>query len=101
MIREKFIYIIVNEDNNRFKIGFSKNPLSRLKSLQTGNDGKLTIYYQRKVKHYSKIESYLKLKFIEYQTIGEWYDHQISFSEIDDIIYKCEKMYKCLNKSYI
>jgi hypothetical protein len=38
-----WIYFISEENNNRVKIGYSKDPYKRLKQLQTGNSNKLIL----------------------------------------------------------
>jgi len=92
------IYVIYNESTERFKIGFSKNPLKRLKSLQTGNDNVLKLYYEREVKHHSKVETSLKRHFAPYQTSGEWFEYPLNFAELDDMIIRNEKMFKALEE---
>ncbi len=37
------IYFIRNEETNKIKIGYSKDPEERLRTLQTGSSGKLTL----------------------------------------------------------
>ena len=70
-----YIYII-GSDKSPYKIGFSKTPQDRLKSLQTGNFNKLNIYYTEEI-------SESKVKFIEKQihnnlrhrrVKGEWFN---------------------------
>jgi len=92
----KSIYIIYNEERDRFKIGFSKNPLKRLKALQTGNDDVIKLYYEREVKHYSKIEAYLKRYYKEYKIQGEWFECPLSFSALDDMITSADRRFESL-----
>lgn len=95
----KRIYIIYNESRDRFKIGFSKDPLKRLKTLQTGNDDTLKLYYERDVKHYSKVEASLKRYFEPYKTIGEWFECPLNFTELDDMIVRSDKMFESLKEN--
>lgn len=92
----KSIYIIYNETTNRFKLGFSKNPTLRVKSLQTGNDNIIKLYYERKVTHYSKVEAFLKRHFKQYRTSGEWYEYPLKFAELDTMIQKTDEMFESL-----
>ena len=92
----KSIYIIYNESTDRFKIGFSKDPLQRLKSLQTGNDNIIKLYYERKVIHYSKVEASLKRHYAPYRTSGEWFECPLNFSELDNLVQKTDAMFESL-----
>lgn len=92
----KKIYIILNESTGRFKIGFSNKPEKRLKTLQTGNDDILKLYYQREVKYHSKVEASLKRHYAAYQTVGEWFDYEINFWEFDDLVKKTDVMFESL-----
>ena len=93
----KKIYLICNETTGRFKIGFSKNPSSRVKSLQTGNDNVIVLYYERSCKHYSKVEANLKKDYAEFKTQGEWFEiPNISFHEIDTKVAKYDAIFESL-----
>ena len=90
----KSIYVIVNENNNSFKIGCSKNPQKRIKQLQTGNSDVLTLFYERSTNYYSKIERLLHIDYQNYRLEGEWFDIScLSFLDIDDRISKYDKMF--------
>ena len=76
-----YIYFIVmqvsktKEYLNRVKIGYSKDPLKRLQSLQTGNAHKLNIWYtisvnEQQAKH---LENQLHRKFRWSKDRGEWF----------------------------
>lgn len=93
----KKIYLIHNETTGRFKIGFSKDPVKRLKTLQTGNDNVIVLYYERICEHYSKVEASLKKDYKEYRTQGEWFDiPNLSFREVDAKVSKYEQMFESL-----
>jgi predicted GIY-YIG superfamily endonuclease len=70
-----FIYII-GSTNGPYKIGFSKNPETRLRSLQTGNSDKLKVLYTENIDKSSvrfvenRIHSNLKHRQIK----GEWFN---------------------------
>ena len=40
---QEYIYFIKEEETNNIKIGFSENPVQRLKDFQTGNSNKPTL----------------------------------------------------------
>lgn len=40
---DKYVYVIKNVTTGAYKVGISKNPEQRLKSLQVGNDGELRL----------------------------------------------------------
>lgn len=40
---DKYVYVIKNLTTGAYKVGISKNPEQRLKSLQVGNDGELSL----------------------------------------------------------
>jgi len=70
-----FIYII-GSDQPPYKVGISRDPEKRLKSLQTGHPFPLKL-------HYSKETEICKTKLLEtvihrhlklYKTSGEWFD---------------------------
>lgn len=70
-----FIYVIGNNEN-RQKIGFTNNPLRRLKTLQTGNPDKLYLHHfveipdEKKRIFERKIHSEISYKRIT----GEWFN---------------------------
>lgn len=86
-MEKSYIYII-SSTNGRIKIGYSKNPLKRLKSLQTGNDCKLTLEYMQEV-------SLNKVKLIEQKVhnsmrylrkSGEWFEMDLETAKAEIII---------------
>lgn len=73
----KYIYIINEKDKNYCKIGYSKNPKSRLKTSQTYHPNDLNLYYteffddEKKIKEIEKVVHHnLKHKNIK----GEWFN---------------------------
>lgn len=73
-----YIYIISNE-LNYVKVGVSKNPKQRVRSLQTGNEHKLTLLFQEEFnctrKHLLNIEKEIhkQLRVISTHAMGEWF----------------------------
>lgn len=70
-----FIYVIGPKNTNIVKIGFSRSPIKRLKSLQTGHPNPLTLYYQKEIKaDKAKLFEGLIHKTIKHLRInGEWF----------------------------
>lgn len=92
MMDKIYIYLIESLETGQFKIGKTKNVKRRLKTLQTGNGGKLKIIEIFQTKYPNKLESYLHNYFSHEKTIGEWF----TFSHGDIKTFKtlCEKMEK-------
>lgn len=70
-----FVYLIGNDCQQ--KIGYSKCPNKRLKSLQTANHSKLKIHYAIEVpneKAARKIESLIHKEHNHLRIKGEWFD---------------------------
>ncbi|GHB26471.1 GIY-YIG nuclease family protein [Salinicola rhizosphaerae] len=67
-------FIVENEDNDEFriKIGFSKNPEKRIRTLQTGNSRKLAIMGWLE-KGDAFLEKRLHRKYEPYRLNGEWF----------------------------
>lgn len=63
---------------NRIKIGVSRNPKSRLKSLQTANPYKLRLLYEVECKsrdHAYGVEYQLHGRYFSKKARGEWFDN--------------------------
>ena len=85
-----YVYLIRVQDTNLYKIGSSKNPKGRMKSLQTANGAPLELINSVKCEHYWKVEKAMHRKFNSKLTMGEWF----SLEEGDVISFKEE----CLKK---
>lgn len=75
-MNESFLYAISSNNQKPVKLGISKNPLKRVKQLQTGHSEKLSLYHTEKVPA-DKVRLYenilhkdLSLK----RKQGEWFD---------------------------
>jgi hypothetical protein len=77
-----YLYLILKENTNTYKIGITKkNPNLRLKSLQTGNESILVLYYFIKSKCYTNLEVALHNEFKLNRKNGEWFE----FDNIDEV----------------
>lgn len=87
------IYLIVCEETNTCKIGYSLNPQSRLKGVQTGNPFKLSLNYV--IRGSIKDEKALHNKFCEYSISREWFscsDDILSYFESQSKITKADEV---------
>lgn len=74
-MEKNYIYILKQEGTNIIKIGVTNDLDKRLRSIQTGNPNKISIYHFEERNNAYKVESYLKKKFIKYKKEGEWYEN--------------------------
>ncbi|QYB17539.1 hypothetical protein PV-S19_0175 [Pacmanvirus S19] len=80
-----YIYFITEIPfNNKVKIGMSKNPLKRIKQLQTGNPSKLVIYYTFESEDYKLLERTLHNICADKKIINEWFE--MEESELQSLI---------------
>jgi hypothetical protein len=70
----QYVYVIGNLENSICKIGYSKSPVSRLKTIQTGCPYKL--HFIVIVKGNISIESQLHEKYRKYKSNGEWFHYK-------------------------
>ena len=74
--KTKFIYFILNKENNAVKIGRAKDVEKRLKSLQTANCQELTLIKTIRVngnKEARELEKNLHQKYNHLKLSGEWF----------------------------
>lgn len=89
----KFIYVM-QSGKDKYKVGISVNPLSRLTSVQTGSSDKVSViftYWSDEPFYYEKL---FHQKFADYQIIGEWFkfDHKGFIKEMLDVLLgDCDK----------
>lgn len=69
-----YVYLIEDIDNNRYKIGVTKNLKSRLKNLQTGNSNQIKLIYSFETEYPFRLEKMLHNRFNEFHYHNEWYD---------------------------
>jgi hypothetical protein len=68
-----YVYVIVDNVNQRFKIGSAKYPSQRLKQLQTGNPNKLSIALRIPSTNMEQLEDELQAQYKHRKIRGEWY----------------------------
>ena len=78
------IYFIVTEDFQFLKVGFSLDPPTRLKTLQTGNPLELKLLHT--IPGTRRLEESLHREFSPFWVKGEWYkaDPSILFRMYED-----------------
>ncbi|QYB17439.1 hypothetical protein PV-S19_0075 [Pacmanvirus S19] len=80
-----YIYFITEMPfNMRVKIGMSKNPIKRLKTLQTGNPNKLFIYHLFESNDYKVLERSMHDICKDLKLLGEWFE--ISELELSSLV---------------
>lgn len=70
-----YIYIISESTDGPVKIGFSANPDRRLKQLQTGHSGALTVQYKHEVlaENVKALERIIHRTLAHKRSRGEWF----------------------------
>lgn len=83
-MNNSWIYIIGSEDKP-YKIGLSKNPNKRLKSLQTGHPKLLKIHYTEEIPECKVryIESCIHDALKLCKTHGEWFDISLENAKLE------------------
>lgn len=79
-----WVYFILDEDAKRVKIGYSTNPMKRLKNLQTGASGTLRLVCA--TPGGAKLEAYFHEQFSPYRVNGEWFKLQGTLALLVDLI---------------
>lgn len=73
-ILKRQVYIIQNKELPRIKIGFSRNPKSRMNSIMSQSGCFLELVYVTKpILNYEETEKAMHALFGEYRGIGEWF----------------------------
>lgn len=85
----EFVYVIGNLTHNICKIGYSKNPLSRIKEIQTGCPYKLQLFLV--VGGNRTTESQLQKKYKRYKSNGEWFHYREELKHAVESIAKTDK----------
>jgi hypothetical protein len=73
------IYLIKCTADNTCKIGYSRNPNTRLSGVQTGNPNELNLEYV--IDGNKKDEANLHEKFKDYRIRGEWFEYSVDIKE--------------------
>lgn len=70
-----FVYLISDEENNKYKIGVTKNDVNkRLKKLQTGNSSPLSIKQVHSTNYMYRMETLLHNHFSKQRILNEWFE---------------------------
>jgi hypothetical protein len=88
-IKNGYVYIIYNKENEVCKVGWSKKPGRRLKNLQVGCPYKLSIMFYFKACRNDEKNLHKILK--EHSLVGEWF--KLSQNLLDEV----NKYKECLN----
>jgi hypothetical protein len=69
------VYLILNEENKRVKIGYSGNPKKRFQAIMTQSGCKMRLYhYTKPIDNYADVEKWMHDLFHDRRGIGEWFD---------------------------
>lgn len=90
-----YVYLIEDEENNRYKIGVTKNLKKRLRNLQTGNSNQIKVKYIYETEFPFRIEQMLHNKFSEYNELNEWYN--LPKQIVDNFDEYCNKLTIIIN----
>tara|TARA_B100000131_G_C18023053_1_gene575364 strand:+ start:493 stop:786 length:294 start_codon:yes stop_codon:yes gene_type:complete len=88
MNRKDFLYIIQSDLTGMIKIGRSKDPVKRLKQLQTGNPNELKLIASFKDQGWKEKIIHESLK--SFRLKGEWFSYKCIGSIPDDLYEKIE-----------
>lgn len=90
------IYLI-SDETNKYKIGVSKDPKQRLKTLQTSNPTKLKILHYIDTKIPYKIETVLKRQYKLQNSNGEWFNlEKNQIDEFENTVKNIESNLLCI-----
>ena len=88
MNRKDYLYIIQSDFTGMIKIGRSKDPIKRLKQLQTGNPNMLKLIAYFKDQGWK--EKFIHENLSRYRLKGEWFSYDCVGSIPDDLYEKIE-----------
>lgn len=71
---EMFYYIIKDLDNNRYKLGVTKNIKNRMINIKTNCSKGIELILSEKILHAFKKEADIKNKLKKYKHHGEWFE---------------------------
>jgi hypothetical protein len=91
----KYVYLIKDSEDSKYKIGTGKNPNKRRNQLQTGNANELIVIHEYPSILANKIEKILHKRYSYCKKTGEWFN----FSLIEELnfIEECKNIEKKLN----
>jgi len=73
------VYVVNTVGTEMYKIGYTTNLKSRLKTIRTSIPSQIEVHYFITTNHYKSLEKYLHEEFKVNRRIGEWFE----FVEID------------------
>lgn len=83
------IYLIFGEENERYKIGITKNSVDkRLKNLQTGNSSILTVKGTYTTDYMYRMETLIHNHFRDKKILNEWFE--LSQTDVDNFSTTCK-----------
>lgn len=68
-----YVYFMVDGDHGHWKIGRAMDPFKRLKEVQTGCAGELTVYAVMPSRNPARLEQFLHRRFKHLRLQGEWF----------------------------
>jgi len=86
----KYVYLISDINTYTYKIGISKNPEKRIKSLQTGNEKLLKIIHKVPCENYNEVETALHNQYKFLKINGEWFE--LSKNDVEKFPESCKKI---------
>jgi hypothetical protein len=94
----KYVYLVNAVGTDIYKIGFSKNPKNRIKSLQTGSSKKLEIIHSFESDIASQVEGVLHRRYSTlkkdtyegHKLIGEWFE--LDRDKVKNFLESCKKI---------
>lgn len=83
----RFLYLIHNKHNNCCKIGISKDPKNRKRSLECSSGSQLELAAVWEVQHEAReVEKLVHSAFSSSRTVGEWFEGLISVQDLEKVI---------------
>jgi predicted GIY-YIG superfamily endonuclease len=82
------VYLLKEDENQYYKIGISKNTKRRIKQLQTGSAGEISLHNEFISDYASKIEKALHRKYNTYKVKGEWFN--LTLEQVKAFLQDCQ-----------
>lgn len=80
-----YVYVLYNPDSNLVKIGKTKKPLQRFRSLSNQNGSKFQYYITEPIYIENIVEKILHNKFAMKRVKGEWFS-SVHFNEVVEFL---------------
>ena len=77
------MFVYVMKCANYYKIGYSKNPTTRRRTIQTHNPFKVELCAILKTQNYAQLEKRLHKDYYLKKTSGEWFE--LKYSDLEDL----------------